>query len=283
MGSLASRIGERGWALPFYSFVGFLFGLFLFILLQSVNLPLGSPTLRGYHEVFSTQVYWKVLINTVFISMMNASFTVMFSLAGALLIRQTPARYQRILLFVALVPLLTPTIVRTFGWMMTLQSEGSLSWITGGRISFDRLLFNRKGMMIGFIHAFYPIGFFYIWTALRSLSPKQFEVAAMLGASTYRIFWYIILRQLLPSLMAVWLFIFLLTTGAFVTPEILGGTRDVMIYRIIDTRLNIFLDGTLAASYATILIVFMGGILWLGERLFKLSQRIGTEHEKVAE
>lgn len=285
MGSMASRIGKRGWGwgIPFFGFLGFLFGFFLLILLQSVDFPLGSPTLRGYHEIFSTTVYWKVLVNTLIIAAMNASFTVVLSLAGALLIRQFSPRYQRIFLFVALVPLLTPTIVRTFGWIMTLQSEGSFSWITGGQIPFDKLLFNRAGMMIGLVHAFYPIGFFYLWTTLRGLNPKQLEVAAMLGASAFRIFWHIVLPQLLPSVMGVWLFMFLLTAGAFVTPEILGGSRDVMIYRVIETRLNTLLDVTLAASYASILMILMGGFLLASERLFKLSQIFGGGHAKFTE
>jgi ABC-type spermidine/putrescine transport system permease subunit I len=176
---------------------------------------------------------------------------------------------------VGMIPLLTPTIVRTFGWVMTLQSGGSLSWLTGSRIPFNHILYSRTGLLVGLAHAFYPVGFFYIWTSLRGLDRRQIDTAAMLGASSTRVFWHIVLPQLLPSVMAVWVFVFLLTTGAFVTPEILGGTGDVMVYRVIDTRLHTFLDATLAASYAVVIVCALIPLLWVSERAFNISRMLG--------
>jgi ABC-type spermidine/putrescine transport system permease subunit I len=276
MGAMASSVEKsRWWGVPFYLYIACLVILFSLVVLQSLNLPWGHLTFRGYRDVFSTSVYWRVFWNTLVIASVGATLTVGLSLVGALLVRRTPEQYWPALLFIVLVPLLTPTIVRTFGWVMALQPNGSLAGLTGGHIPFDRVLYHRAGLMIGLAHAFYPVSFFYIWTALRGLNRRQIDVAAMFGASAVRIFRSIVLPRLLPSLMAVWMFIFLLMTGAFVTPEILGGAGDVMIYRVIETRLNKFLDATLAASYAVIVALFLLLLLWVGERLFNLSRMLG--------
>ena len=101
-------------------------GVFIYpvgrLLLRSVSEPVWG--LQNFRELLAQPVYFNALVNTVVIS---GSVTLLCLLAGyplAFTIARARGRVQRLLIFAVLIPFWSSILVRTFAWLVLLQSRG---------------------------------------------------------------------------------------------------------------------------------------------------------------
>jgi ABC-type spermidine/putrescine transport system permease subunit I len=156
-----------------------------------------------------------------------------------------------------LFPLITPILIRTFGWMILLQNKGVINTmllkigIVNNPIN---MMFNFFGNMVGLVQVFLPYTILILYDAFRKIDESQILAARTLGAKPFRIFWKIELPQLYSGIFASNAIVFILSAGAFITPAILGGRKETMVSQVIQDRI-IYGSFPFAASLSVVFLV----------------------------
>ncbi len=116
------------------------------------------------------------------------------------------------------------------------------------------LLHNRLAVIIGMVHYVLPYAVFPIYTALRGIDPRVERAARSLGASTPSLVWRVILPLSLPGVAAAAMLSFIVSSGFFITPVILGAPSDMMISNLVNYYVHELVDFSGGAVLAVLIL-----------------------------
>ncbi|WP_448575645.1 ABC transporter permease [Thermomicrobium sp.] len=241
-------------------------------------------TLEQYRRLISSPIYRRVFFRSLEIAATSTAIALLLAYpVGYTLGRLVPRRYQPAGLLLVLVPFWTSYIVRTYGWIGFLQNGGFLdsvlSLLLPGRVQLD-LLYTRAAVLIGFIHVYMPLVILPIFAVTRSLDTRLLEASADLGAPPWRTFWRVTLPLTLPGIVAGGSLFFIAVFGSFVTPQLLGGTGDLMIGNLIADQFGEAFNWPFGAALAIVitLVVLLGLVM-----LFRFARLEGFNETAVGQ
>lgn len=225
-------------------------------------------TLEQYRRIVVSPVYRRVFVRSIEIASLSTSIAVILAYPfGYTLGRLIPRPRQPLFLLLVLVPFWTSYIVRTYGWIGFLQNGGFLdsilSLLVPGRVQLD-LLYSRIAVIMGFVHVYLPLVVLPIFAVTRSLDSRLLEASADLGAPPWRTFWRVTLPLTLPGIVAGGSLFFIAVFGSFVTPQLLGGTGDLMIGNLIADQFGEAFNWPFGAALAIVitLVVSLGLLIF---------------------
>jgi spermidine/putrescine transport system permease protein len=180
--------------------------------------------------------YWRTIwiatLTTVFCALV--SYPVSYYLA-----LRAPERRKRILLVLTVIPFWTSFLIRTYAWMLLLRSEGVInSALMHSGIANEpvKLLYNDFAILVGQVYGELPFMILPIYVALEKLDTRLLEAAQDLGANRFWTFLKVTLPLSRPGLLAGIVLVFIPSLGAFITPDLLGGAKSVMIGNLIQNQ-----------------------------------------------
>jgi spermidine/putrescine transport system permease protein len=125
----------------------------------------------------------------------------------------------------------------------------------------DWLLYNEAATQIGLIYVYTLFMTLPIYLSLDRVDPQLIEAASDLGAGPVRSFLRVVLPLSMPGVISGCVMVFLLTCGAYVTPQLLGGTSGVMIGNIIAIQYtntnNWALGATLSVALISVVLILL--------------------------
>ncbi len=151
-------------------------------------------------------------------------------------------------------------LIRTYAWIVLLNSEGLINrvLIAGGLIDAPLpLLYNDFAIVVGLVYSYAPFMILALFSSISKLGPDLREASADLGASPARTFWRVTLPLTVPGIAAGSVFVFVLSIGNFVTPDLLGGGKRTMIGNLIYAQFLTARDWPFGSAIATIVIGIM--------------------------
>jgi spermidine/putrescine transport system permease protein len=98
------------------------------------------------------------------------------------------------------------------------------------------LLFTPFAVIVGLIYGYLPFMILPLYATIERLNFSLVEAAQDLGANHIRTFFGIILPLTLPGIIAGSILVFIPALGAFITPDILGGAKTVMVGNLIQNQ-----------------------------------------------
>lgn len=227
-------------------------------------------TFDTYLQPLTDSYYWKVTLDTFQMGVTVGVLCVLVSYPVALFLARSQSRYRSLLLAIAIAPLLTSAVVRTYGWMVILGTNGLVnSSLTGlGIIDIPlKLTNNMTGVTIGLVEIFMPYAILAMISGFGRLSPQLEEAAGSLGASKLNVFTRVTLPLSLPGILTAFLLVFVLSISTFITPRLLGGgSVQVLATEIYDQTTGL-LNWPFAAALSVILLVLFGIIIAVYQRL----------------
>ena len=255
------------------------YGLYLlvFLVLPFVNVALlsvylHSPTKIAVAEFTATNYakLWEVYYATLFLRTLRLSLvvTVMCAVLGypvAYFLARSTSRIMTLGLFMSSLTLLESTLIRVFGWLVILGSEGLVNQglrLLGARESV-RLLYTEGAVIIGLAQQTMPFMVLPIMAAIERISPSLEEAARNLGANWGQMFVRTILPLSRPGLVSGSLLVFSVSMSAFVTPALMGGRRERMVGQQIYEEVLTAYNWPGAASLTIVLSVLMLGLVCL--------------------
>jgi len=201
-------------------------------------------TLRNYLRAFDPlyiPAYWRSL--WIAVSTTLLCIVVSFPAAYYIALRARPDR-KRLLLVLTVIPFWTSFLIRTFAWILLLRSEGVInSVLIGAHLVSNplRLLYTDFAVLLGQVYGELPFMILPIYVALERLDRRLLEAAEDLGANRFWTFIKVTLPLSRPGLIAGSVLVFIPSLGAFITPDLLGGAKSIMIGNLIQnqfTQLN---------------------------------------------
>ncbi len=220
--------------------------------------PGGQFGFASYANIFARPDYVAMLWRTLMIAGLTAVISLLLAYPTAYFISRV-RKYRDLLLLLIILPWLVSLIVRTYGWIVLLGNRGVINGLliwSGAADAPTRLMFNTFGVLVGMVHVFCPFMIIAILTSFLHLERSMEEASMSLGAGPVRTFVRVVLPLTMPGVVNGVMLVFLMATGAVVTPLMLGGVRDALIgtqiYRdVLDT-----FDLPKAATLAVLLTTF---------------------------
>lgn len=191
--------------------------------------------LRAFDPLY-LRAYWRTIWIATTTTLLCA--VVSYPVAYYLALR-APERWKRALLVLTVIPFWTSFLIRTYAWILLLRSEGVINsalMSTGLIAAPVRLLYSDFAVLVGQVYGELPFMILPIYVALDRLDVRLLEAAQDLGANRFWTFIKVTLPLSRPGLAAGIVLVFIPSLGAFITPDLLGGAKSVMIGNLIQNQ-----------------------------------------------
>jgi len=233
-------------------------------------------SLSNYIAFFSKPHHVNALFNSLEVTLITTivSLILAYPLAYILAFR-LPPRWQRIALMMAILPFWTSYVVRSYSWLLVLSSNGIISTILQWLGIVDNpisLANSRAATVLGFVHFFTMLLTLTIFANLVQISPNYRKAAADLGASRWQTFWRITLPLSVPGVMVGAFLTIVLALGDYITPQILGGFREVLLPQAILLQIQRQADFPMASAMSLVLMAVISVIFLLFSRWLKIER-----------
>jgi ABC-type spermidine/putrescine transport system permease subunit I len=229
-------------------------------------------TFANYTKVFSGQgglwlrIYGRTLLLAGIVTLVDILLA--FPLAW-FMARVASPRWRTLLFLAVVVPLWSSILVRIFAWRTILGSQGVLNQflIDAGILNHPSpaFLYNKRAIALTWAYVWLPFMVLPIFTALEKIPDSYLEASRDLGAGAAATFRRVIFPLALPGVIAGSIFVFSLTMGDFVAPQLVGGGSQVLGGAVKD-RFGVAADFPFGAALATLTLVTLVGFLALTRR-----------------
>lgn len=219
----------------------------------------GAPTLENVTRVFDP-LYLSIFLDSAVIAAVSTLAALLIGYPAAYAIVKAPASRQTALLFLAILPFWTNYLIRTYAWIVLLNPAGLINslliWL-GLRSEPLTLLYTKPAVVLGLVYSYTPFVILAIYSALQRLDPSYAEASRDLGAGAAQTFLRITLPLTAPGVAAGAVFVFVLSVGNFVTPDLLGGGKFQMVGNLIYDQFLSARDWPFGAALSALLIGLM--------------------------
>ena len=211
-------------------------------------------------------LYLRIFLTSLKIATLTTALALLIGYPAAYFIAQLPARRQKAFLILAILPFWSNYLIRTYAWIVLLNREGLINRALAGLGLVEQplpLLYNQFAIVVGLLYAYLPFMILTLYASIARLGPELREASADLGASKAQTFANVTLPLTLPGVAAGSVFVFVLSIGNFITPDLLGGGRSIMVGNLIYDQFLSARDWPFGASLAFILIGIMLSLLFV--------------------
>ncbi|MEX2460609.1 MAG: ABC transporter permease [Paenibacillaceae bacterium] len=230
-------------------------------------------TMQYFLRIFSTPVYLDVLWLTLKTALLVMIFTLMLSYPVAyLLVRIESAKWKKVILGAVLIPFWINLLVRTFAWTILLQDQGVINTFLMQLGMIDEplsLLYNTTGVTIGMTHVLLPYMVLSLYSVMDGIDQRLLQAAQGMGARPWKAFIQVFFPLSLPGVLSGSLLVFILGIGYFITPALLGGSKNMMISMLIQDNVNTTLNWHMASAIAIVLFIVTLLLLFLSVLLIR--------------
>jgi spermidine/putrescine transport system permease protein len=265
----------RGWLLaPARLTMALLFGAPLaFILIYSLltrgaySGVIGPWTTENYARLLDP-LYGRILLRSVAMASAATAICLLLGFPLALFLSRA-GRRKNLYLQLVILPFWTSLLVRIYAWQFLLRDTGlintllaALGWIEAPL----PLLYNSGAVLLGLVYTHLPFMVLPLYVSLERLDRSILEAAADLGARPRTTLWRVIVPLTAPGIAAGCVLVFIPSLGAYLTPDLLGGGRTVMIGNLIQNQFTTARDWPFGSAAALALMAVTALVLWLLSR-----------------
>lgn len=176
------------------------------------------------------------------------------------LLARSTSRWAGVMLALAIFPLLLSNVVRTFGWLVVLGSNGAVGQLLTGLGIVDQapqLLYTELAIVLGLTQLFLPLAIVSCYSAVSQIDPGLDDAARGLGASRTRTFWAIVVPLAAPGMVVAATLVFAGSVTAYTTPYLLGGSGQRMLATQLYSYSSVSIDWAAASATALIMTVLV--------------------------
>ena len=210
-----------------------------YLLIRSL-FPKGSFSLESFKRVYTYDLNWTALINTLVISGLTTLFGVILAFPLAFLVGRTDMYGKKFFRTLFVTTYMVPPYVGAMAWLRLLNpNAGVLNKFLMQMFNLPKAPFNiyTVGGIVWVLTCFYyPYAFITISRAMEKMDPSLEEASKISGASPLKTLITITIPMMTPSIIAAGLLVFVASASAFGIPSIIGAPGQIytVTTRIID-------------------------------------------------
>ncbi len=255
------RLARPSWLVPVVAFL-----IVFFIVPLASNIWRSSSAgeaaahgvLASYVKLLTDSYYSGVLLTTLEVAVLATLASLLLGYPVAYFMARYAGRWNGLMVFVLVAPLLTSIIMRTFGWRVLLARRGLVNLVLGelGLISRpDNIADDTIAVYLGLVHVLVPFMVLSILAVLQGVDVRLEEAARALGAGRLRTFLSVTLPLSLDGVITGCILVFVITNGSFLTMLLLGGGKITTLSLLIYQQFNTSGDIGFAAAMGNVLML----------------------------
>jgi spermidine/putrescine transport system permease protein len=230
-------------------------------------------TLVNYSRALVTPLYRDQLFRTLWLSALTTALTLVLSYPVALFLARLRGRAKPIFVLLLFLPFWTSYVVRTFVWLPILGRNGVINDALLGLGVIDQpldwLLYNQGSVLLGLVYVYCLFMTLPVYLAIEKIDPFLLEAAEDLGGRPGQVLWRVVMPLSGPGVVSGAIMVFLLTIGAYVTPQMLGGSSGIMFGNVIANQFLANNNWAFGSALSVVLILVVLALLaatgrWVG-------------------
>jgi spermidine/putrescine transport system permease protein len=222
------------------------------------NVSLTEIAINGTFANYARAIkplYLAILVKSIGMAALTTLVCLVVAFPVAIAITFASTRAKVWLLLLVMLPFWTNLLIRTYALMAVLRTEGYINTVFGwvGLGPFD-LLYNDFAVVFGLVYVQLPFMVLPLYAALDRLDRSLIEASLDLGAGQIATFARIVVPLALPGIVSGIIVTFIPSLGAYLTPDLLGGTSSQMIANIIERQFKSANDWPFGAALSFLLM-----------------------------
>ena len=214
-------------------------------------------TLENYTRMANT-LYIKVFLDSLEIALVTTAITILLGYPFAYIASKIPKKFRVIIILIIIIPFWTNSLIRTYGWMIILKTDGVVNCVlmSLGIIKEPlKMLYNYGAILIGMVYTMFPFMVLPLYSSIEKMDRSYLEAAKDLGASRWRAFLTVTIPLTMPGIVAGCILVFVPSVGLFFITDLMGGGQDMLIGNLIRNQFLVSRDWPFGAALSIILIV----------------------------
>lgn len=180
-----------------------------------------------------------ILWRSVKLSMITTLVTLVIGFPTAYFIATRAPRQRDIWLLLITIPFWTNLLIRTFAIQEVFRNEGVMNTIlmkTGLISAPIQIMFTDAAILLGMAYVYLPLMVLPLYASIEKFDFRLAEAASDLYARPRRVLMRVIVPLVAPGLIAGSILVFIPSLGAYVTPRLLGGGKNLMLGNLIELQ-----------------------------------------------
>lgn len=213
---------------------------------------------ENYAFLASDDLYWKAYLSSLRIALVSTLLALLVGYPVAYAMARAPWSWRPTLMMLVILPFWTSFLIRVYSWIGILSTEGYLNQLLAGLglISEPLALLNTTtAVYIGIVYTYLPFMILPVYASLERLDDSLLEAAEDLGCSRLSAFWRVTVPLSKNGIVAGCLLVFIPVIGEFVIPSLLGGSRTLMIGKVLWEEFFNNRDWPVASAVAVALLL----------------------------
>ncbi|GJD53024.1 hypothetical protein OPKNFCMD_5794 [Methylobacterium crusticola] len=269
------RLARSTWTVPVLVFLGFFFVIPLGANIWR-SLATGDALTQGafvfYGKLLGDAYYAGILYETFKVGVIATALSLVLGYPVAYFMVRHAGRWNGVIVFLLIAPLLTSIIMRTFGWRVLLARRGPVTMLLHdwGLIARPtNLADDPVAVYVALVHVLVPFMVLSISAVLQQVDVRLEESSRVLGAGPLATFFRITLPLSLDGVATGCILVFVVTNGSFLTMLLLGGGKVTTLSLLIYQQFNVAQDTGFAAAMGNLLLFVALACLALQARFLR--------------
>ena len=202
------------------------------------------------------RTYWSSL-KTAFVTTL---ICLLLGYPMAYAISRAKPSYRNGLLLAIMLPFWTSFLLRVYAWMGLLTSNGIINHLLIKYGIIDEplnMFYNSFSLQLVMVYAYLPFMILPLYTQLIKLDGRLLEAASDLGAGPIKTFFSITLPLSKTGIVAGSMLVFVPAVGEFVIPDLVGGSDNLMIGKVLWMTFFEQNNWPLASALAVVMVLLL--------------------------
>jgi len=217
-------------------------------------------------------IFWR----SVKLSLMTAIAALIVGFPTAYFIATRPPHTRNLWMLLIIIPFWTNLLIRTFAVMEIIRNEGVINTLLLATGIIDepiQILFTEFAIMLGMLYVYLPLMVLPIYASMERLDFTLVEAAYDLYGKRLRVLLDVIFPLVKPGVIAGSILVFVPSLGAYVTPRVLGGGKQLMLGNLIELQFGQGRNWPLGAALSITLLAIVMIALMLYVRVAKVDEQ----------
>ena len=203
-------------------------------------------------------IYLPIFLRSIFLSLVSAGICLLIGYPVAYTIAQAPAKRQRFLSMLVMLPMCMSFLLRTLAWVAMLEDTGIInSFVSALGLKPLPLIRNNGAVILGMVYNYLPYMITPLYTVMMKIDHRLVEAAQDLGCGQRQVFTKVILPLSVPGIISGITMVFVPAVSTFYISQKLGSTGTTMIGDVIESQFKTAYNPNLGAALSLVMMILI--------------------------
>ena len=214
-------------------------------------------TLQNYRDLIAP-ANMEILLTSLRMAVQTTLLTLVVGYPFAYAMAKQPKRRRSLIMLLVIVPFWTSALLRVYGWMILLRTNGTLNTILVDMGLIEkpiRFLYNNGAVLFGMVYSLLPFMILPLFSSIEKLDGNILEASRDLGAGPVKSFLTVTLPMTMPGIVSGSMLVFVPSVGLFFISDLLGGGKAMVLGNLINHYLQAGKNWPLGAALSMVMML----------------------------